>query len=110
MSCYIRFINHTHYQFVLGVDMSKKDEKSPYGDKSVEDVLKVESGHYYVQLGHEILESETGKLAFTKERAERLAKEAIGALNHLKKHGTDKEKQEAVYCLENFRIFPLRIH
>lgn len=90
--------------------MSKKSEKSPYGDKSIEDVIKAEFGHYYVQVGYEILESENGKLAFTKERAESLAMQAIDALKHLKKHGNEKEKKEAVHCLENFRIFPLRIH
>jgi len=81
-----------------------------YNGHTIEEVMAVEALHYYIQIGDEMLESETGKLSFTKERAEELFAQAWQGLSHMKKFGTAEEKEEARICFLNFRIHPLRIH
>lgn len=81
-----------------------------YNGHTIEEVMAVEALHYYIQIGDEMLESETGKLSFSKDRAEELFSQAWEGLMHMKKFGTAQEKEEARICLLNFRIHPLRIH
>ncbi len=88
----------------------KKQEKSPYGEHSIEDVYSAEAGFYYIQLGADIFVSEEGKMAFDKERVDYLFDTIRDGLNDMKENGTAEEKLDAEQCLLMFRIFPLRIH
>lgn len=88
----------------------KKPEKSPYRDYSIEEVMATEAGAYYIQLGTSIFESETGKLAFNKDRAEEFFEMAYLGLQDLKANGTYAEKEEATNALLHFRIIPLKFH
>jgi hypothetical protein len=89
---------------------SKKKSDIMYAGHTMEEVMAIEALHYYIQIGHEMLESETGKLSFTKDRADELFDRVFESLKHMKKFGTPEEKADAQECLLNFRIWPLRIH
>lgn len=88
----------------------KKLNEVMYGDYTIEEVMAIESMHYYIQIGTEMLETETGKTSFKKERAENLFKNAMDSLRYLRSNGTEVEKEEALECLLNFKIHKLRIH
>lgn len=88
----------------------KKPEKSPYGIHSIEEVMKTEAGAYYLQIGDSMFESDSGKLAFSKERAEEFYMMVWEGLKDMRKHGNVEDKEEAMHCLLNFRIVPLRFH
>lgn len=89
------------------------EKKSPdimYNGHTIEEVMSIEATHYYIQIGDELLESETGKLSFSKDRVEDMFAQVFESLKHMRKHGTDEEKADALKCLLSFRIHPLRIH
>lgn len=90
--------------------MSKKPEKSPYKDHTIEEVMQVEAGSYYIQIGDGMFESESGKLAFNKDRADHYYGVVWQGLADMKEHGSPEEQEEALKCLLNFRIIPLRFH
>lgn len=90
--------------------MSSKKEKSPYGEHTVEDVLKAEAGNYYIQLGDDMFISESGKLAFRKEKAEFFYDRIMEGLRDMKDNGSEEEKEDAHQMLLHIRIYPLRIH
>lgn len=77
---------------------------------TLEDLMQLESGHYYIQIGNELFESDTGRLAFSKDRAEHFYSAVWQGLRDMKEHGSQKEAAEAEYCLLHFRIIPLRFH
>ena len=87
-----------------------ESKKSPYRQHSVEEVVKTETGSYYIQIGDGMFESEQGKLAFTKERAEAFFQQIMDGLVEMRKTGSQEDKDEAMFCLMNFRIIPLRFH
>lgn len=87
-----------------------ESNKSPYRQHSVEDVIKAETGNYYIQIGDGMFESEQGKLAFSKERAEAFYDQIREGLLDMQKKGSQEDKDEAMFCLMNFRIIPLRFH
>lgn len=87
-----------------------KSEKNPYKDHSLEDVMKAESGSFYIQIGEGMFQSENGKLAFNKERADDFFMAAWEGLKEMKQKGSPQEQEEAMRCLLNFRIIPLRFH
>lgn len=89
---------------------NKKSEKSPYKDHTIEEVMEAEAGNYYIQIGDGMFESESGKLAFSKDRAEHFYMAVWEGLRDMKKNGTQEEREEAHKCLLNFRIIPLRFH
>ncbi len=72
--------------------------------------MQVEAGHYYIQIADGMFESESGKLAFTKERAEDFYSQIWEGLREMRRNGNPEEKEEALQCLLNFRIIPLRFH
>jgi len=88
----------------------KKIEKSPYHGHTIEEVTKAETGSYYIQMGDGMFESESGKLAFQKDRADHFFEVALEGLIDMKKNGSRKEQEEAHHCLLHFRIVPLRFH
>lgn len=87
-----------------------KFEKSPYKDHTIKEVMEAEFGSYYIQIGDNMFESETGKMAFQKERAEQFFDMVYAGLVHMYENGTQEEKEDAVYCLSNLRMIPLRFH
>ncbi len=87
----------------------KKDEKSPYGQYTIEDVVAVEAGHYYIQVGSEIY-AHNEKMAFVRDRTEALYDSIFEDLTAMKKHGTKRQKKDAEICLMHLKIFPMRIH
>lgn len=89
---------------------SKKAEKSPYKNHTIQEVMEAEAGHYYIQIGDGMFESDTGKLAFSKERAENFYLQILEGLKDMKKNGSKQDQEEALACLLNFRIIPLRFH
>lgn len=88
----------------------KKTEKNPYKNSTIEEVMQVEIGSYYIQMGENMFESETGKLAFSKERAEHFFSVVMKGLRQMRDSGSEEEKGNAFECLLNFRIIPLRFH
>lgn len=88
----------------------KKPEKSPYRDHTIKEVMQVESGAYYIQMGDSMFESESGKIAFSKERAEHFFMAVWEGLNDMRLNGDEKAQEDALHCLLNFRIIPLRFH
>lgn len=72
--------------------------------------MQAEAGNYYIQIGDGMFESETGKLAFSKDRAEAFFDQIIAGLIDMRKNGTPEEKEEAIACQLNLRIIPLRFH
>ena len=88
----------------------KKPEKSPYKDHTIEEVMQAEAGSYYIQIGDSMFESETGKLAFNKERAEHFFAAVYEGLRDMRKNGNEQDREDALHCLLNFRIIPLRFH
>lgn len=89
---------------------TKKPEKSPYGEYTVEEIMATEEGHYYIQIGDGMFESDSGKVAFPKERAEHFYMSVLQGLKDMKENGSIEEIEEANKCLLNFRIIPLRFH
>ena len=92
--------------------MSEENEdpkNKPYGQYTEEDVLMVEYGHYYVQVGGDIF-SRDGKMAFTRARAEHFYDGILKDLNDIKETGTRREKEDAKSCLLWLRIIPMRVH
>ena len=87
----------------------KKDPKSPYGQYSEEEVMQVEAGHYFIQVGADIF-SHDGKMAFNRDRAESIYDNIFDDLTAMKENGTDKQKEDAESCLLFLRIHPMRVH
>jgi hypothetical protein len=88
----------------------KKADKSPYKSHSVEEIMQTEAGNYYIQIGDSLFESEYGKIAFSKDRADHFFSVVWQGLRDMKESGDAEEKKEAEYCLLHFRIIPLRFH
>lgn len=72
--------------------------------------MKAEAGAYYIQIGDNMFESESGKLAFSKERADHFFMAVWEGLADMRKNGNEQDQQDALHCLLNFRIIPLRFH
>ena len=89
---------------------SKKREKSPYGEISVKEVMKAEDNTFYIQLGDDMFCSESGKLAFKKDKAEFFYDRIMEGLRDMRNNGSEEEKEDAHMMLLHIRIYPLRIH
>lgn len=87
----------------------EKDPKSPYGQYSIADVVLVEAGHYFIQVGSDIFSYE-GKMAFSRSRAEHFYDNIFKDLTAMKENGNKEEQDDAKACLRLLRIFPMRIH
>lgn len=87
----------------------KKTEKSPYGKFSIQDVAEAEAGHFVIQVGADLF-SYNDKMAFNKERTEKFFEDILNGLNDMKENGSKEEREDALKCLINLRIYPLRIH
>lgn len=87
-----------------------ESNKSPYKQHSVEDVVKAETGNYYIQIGDGLFESEQGKFSFSKDKAEAFFQQIMDGLIEMIKTGSQEDKKEAMFCLMNFHILPLRFH
>lgn len=85
-------------------------EKSPYKHFTIEQVEAAERGHFYIQIGQDIFTTETGHMAFNKDKTDKFFLQLWDALDHMKKTGNKKEVEDAHICLNNLKIFPLRIH
>lgn len=88
----------------------KKEEKSPYRSYTVKEVMELENGTFFIQIGDGLFESETGKVAFTKDRAEYYYSVINNGLRDMKENGTPEDQKEAHDSLMNFRILPWRFH
>lgn len=88
----------------------KKLDKSFHNGYSIEEVMAVETGKYVIQVGSDLLTSETGKMAFDKDRADQLFDQVLIGLNDMKKSNNQEEKDDALHCLQHLRMYPLRIH
>lgn len=87
----------------------KKDPKSPYGQYTEHEVMLVEAGHYFIQVGSDIF-SYDGKMAFSRSRAEHFYDSIFKDLTAMKENGNKQEQADAKTCLGLLRIFPMRIH
>ena len=87
----------------------KKAEKSPYVRYTEEEIVAAEYGHFVIQVGGDLF-SYNGKMAFTRERADKFYDDIIEGLTDMKKNGNEVEKEDAVKCLIMLKMFPLRIH
>lgn len=88
----------------------EKPKKSAYINYTEEQIMATESGNYVIQVGSDFYKSESGKMGFSKERAEQLYETVIIGLMEMRQHGTQEEYEDATMCLLNLRIMPLRIH
>lgn len=86
----------------------KKVPKSPYGQYSLEDVMLIEAGHYFIQVGGDIF-SYDGKMAFSRDRAEMFYDNIFKDLTTMKENGDEKSSDDARSCLFFLRIHPMRI-
>lgn len=86
-----------------------KEEKSPYGKYTIEEIVQAESGHYVIQVGGDLF-SYNGKMAFSRARVEKFFDDIFLGLNDMKENGSDLEKDDALKCLSMLKIYPLRIH
>lgn len=87
----------------------EKPLKSPYGQYSLEEVMMVEAGHYFIQVGGDVF-SYDGKMAFSRDRAEMFYDNILKDLNSMKTNGDERSKSDAKSCLLHLRICPMRIH
>lgn len=87
----------------------KKDPKSPYGQYSLEEVIQVEAGHYFIQIGSDIFAFD-GKMAFTRDRAEMFYDSLFKDLTLLKEQGSKQEQEDAKAALFYLRIHPMKVH
>ena len=89
---------------------NEKDEpKSPFGQYSEHDVMVVEAGHYFLQVGSDIFIFD-GKMAFTRDRVEKFYDGIFKDLTLMKETGSPEEQGDAKAVLLHLRIFPMRIH
>ncbi len=86
-----------------------KKSKSPYGQHSIDDVIALEAGNYVIQIGGELF-SYNGKIAFSRERADKFFDEILEGLHDMKKNGSPEDQEDAVKALLLLKIHPLRIH
>lgn len=91
--------------------MSKpKDEKSPYGDFTVEEIELAETGAYVIQLGGEFFDY-YGKFSFDKKTADSFYKTLYDGLYELTQTSTtEEEKLDAIRSILLLKIHPLRFH
>lgn len=90
--------------------MSDKPTKSPYLNYSEAEIAATEYGIYVIQVGGDFFTSESGKMGFSRERAEQYYDNIANGLSELVSKGNDEEVSDATICLCNLRIMPLRIH
>ena len=88
----------------------KKHPKNPYADYTMEQIMAVELGKFVIQVGGDLLQSESGKMAFSKDRTEELFDQLFISLNEMKKSPDPQEREDALACLKHLHIWPLRIH
>lgn len=88
----------------------KKHPKNPYANYTMAQIMAVEQNKFVIQVGGDLLQNESGKMAFSKERTEELFDQILISLNEMKKSKDEQEKTDAVACLRHLRIWPLRIH
>ena len=89
--------------------MSEEKPKSPYGQYSEEEVVLVEYGNYFIQVGSDIF-SFDGKMAFSRKRAEFFYDGILKDLTTMKEKGNPKEQEDAKTCLLLLRIIAMRVH
>jgi hypothetical protein len=84
------------------------EPKSPYGQYSEHDIMLVEAGNYYIQVGSDIFTLD-GKMSFSRKRAEFIYDGIFKDLTLLKENGNSIEQEDAKTCLSMLRIFPMRV-
>lgn len=91
--------------------MDSPEEKSPYVNFSIEHIQKAEEGAFLIQLGNEFFEYQK-RYSFTKETAEKFYSEIYDGLHEMINDRSDRNRnrEEALLTLMNFRILPLRFH
>jgi len=87
----------------------EKDPKNPYVTYTLEEIMQIEAGHYFIQVGTDIF-SDDGKMAFSKDRAEHLYDNILKDLTIMKKDGTELEQADAQGCLLFLQIHKMRIN
>lgn len=88
----------------------RKQPKNPYADYTIEQIMAVEANKFVIQVGGDLLQNESGKMAFSKERTEELFDQLLMSLNEMKESQDSQEREDALACLRHLRIWPLRIH
>jgi hypothetical protein len=90
-------------------DEEKKDPKSPYGRFSLEDIVAIEAGHYFIQVGSDIF-CYNEKEVFTRDRAEMFYDSIFKDLTAMKEKGDEVAQADAKACLFYLRIHKMRVH
>jgi len=88
---------------------NKKHSNSPYKDYSIEDLMKLESNLFTIQVGEDFFSSDNS-YTFTRKRAENYYSQIYNGLLDSLYSGNPEEKVGAMSIFENFRMQPLRIH
>lgn len=87
----------------------KNDIKSPYGQYTLDEVMEVEAGNYFIQVGVDIF-SHDGRMVFSRERAEFFFDKIFRDLTNMKKNGSKEVLSDAEACLFFLKIVPMRLH
>jgi hypothetical protein len=87
----------------------KEDDKNPFITYSLEEIMQIEAGHYFIQIGTDVF-SEEGKMAFSRDRAEHLYDGILEDLTLLSENGNEIQQADAKACLLFLQIHSMRIH
>lgn len=87
----------------------KKPNDNPYLGFTLEQLFRIESNSFVVQVGDDFFSNDSG-YAFTKTKAEYFYDEIYKSLTDLLHTGITKDKEEAMEVLKSFKILPLRLH
>lgn len=83
--------------------------KSPFRGYDVQDVFDTEASHFALQLGNDYY-SKNGDLVFSKKDVEKHYTTILSKILDAIHSGNEKNRANAIKCLETFRVHKLRIH
>ena len=94
---------------VFNMIKKKKVINSPYNGYSIEEVMKLESSLYMIQVGEDFF-SIDNCYTFNKKKATEYYSQIYEDLLDLLYDGNAKEKADAIKAFKNFHVTSLRIH
>lgn len=91
--------------------MSKANKQghNPFVGLSLEQVSVIESDAFMIQVGGEIY-FHRDKCSFSVRNVMGFYLKILENLSIVYKNGNEQEKQDALYCMQQCRVLPLRIH
>jgi hypothetical protein len=81
--------------------------KGPFRGFTIEDVIEAETHGFAVQLGNDFY-SKNGSFVFSYSEANKHYKNILSKIVYAINNGTNKQQKDALRCLVNFKVLPLR--